>query len=62
MKRIVCIILTVFLLTFNVSAATFKKDGLSFKTPENYVELNLKNIKDNAELLSVLGHSEDSFK
>lgn len=62
MKRIVCIILTVFLLTFNVSAATFKKDGLSFKTPENYVELNLKNIKDNAELLSVLGHSEDSLK
>lgn len=64
MKKIITFVLICLLLTTNVFAYTNKDAHFEFSTPNGFTEVDLVNIddEDDAELLELLGHNEQSFK
>jgi len=64
LKRLITILVVIALLSVNVFAYSNKDAAFSFDTPKGFTELDLKEIEkeENEMFLTLLGHSEESFK
>lgn len=62
MKRLLAVLCAAVLFTFSAAAYSNGELGVSFEQPEGYMELNAENISKHEGYLSLLNHSEESFK